>query len=345
MTYAVLNTKHHDGYAMFHTKYSDFSIENSPFGGDIVREYVDAFRGEGLKIGLYFSLIDWHHPDYPAFEDADKERYLTLSIRQPTKEQWDRYLEFMFGQIRELLTNYGKIDVLWFDGQWERSPEQLKAKELRDMIHSLQPEILINDRLPGQGDFDTPEQFVPPELQQRMWETCLTMNTSWGYNPTDPEHKTARELIHIMCEVAAKGGNLLLNVSPKGNGTLPDEHIERLKTIGQWMTRNGESIVGTTPGLEPWQFYGPSTRKGNTVYLHLLMKPYDTVSVKGISVNKVKSVRELRTGEELQYKKRISVVDLITENAAPYGELTVNVPDHVVDPCATVIAIEFFEMS
>jgi alpha-L-fucosidase len=148
-----------------------------------------------------------------------------------------------------------------------------------------------------------------------------------------------------MCEVAAKGGNLLLNVSPKGNGTLPDEHIERLETLGQWMTRNGESIVGTTPGLEPWQFYGPSTRNGNTVYLHLLMKPYDTVSIKGISVNKVKSVRELRTGEELPYKKRISVIDLLTENAAPYGELSVNVPDHVVDPYATVIAIEFFELS
>jgi alpha-L-fucosidase len=345
MTYAVFTTKHHDGYAMFNTKHSDFSIENSPYRRDIVREYVDAFRSEGLKIGLYFSLIDWHHPDYPAFEDADRQRYATLSLRQPTKEQWDRYLEFMFGQIRELLTNYGKIDVIWFDGQWERSPEQLKAKELRDMIQSLQPEILINDRLPGQGDFDTPEQFVPAEPQQRMWETCLTMNTSWGYNPIDPEYKTARELIHTTCEVAAKGGNLLLNVSPKGNGKLPDEHIERLEALGQWMARNGESIVGTVPGLEPWQFYGPSTRNGNTVYLHLLMKPNDTVSIKGISVNKVKSVRELRTGEELPYKKRIPVVDLLTENATPYGELTVTVPEHVVDSYATVIAIEFFEMS
>jgi alpha-L-fucosidase len=249
----------------------------------------------------------------------------------------------MFGQIRELLTNYGKIDVLWFDGQWERSSEQLKAKELRDMIRSLQPEILINDRLPDQGDFDTPEQFVPAEPQQRMWETCLTMNTSWGYNPADPEYKTARELIHTTCEVAAKGGNLLLNVSPMGNGTLPDEQLDRLEALGQWMAKNGESIVGTTPGLKPWQWYGPSTRRGNTIYLHLLMKPYDAVSVKGISVNKVTSVRELRTCEELPYKKRIPVIDLLTENPAPTGEIIVTVPDHVLDPYATVIAVEFSE--
>ncbi len=345
MTYAVFTTKHHDGYAMFHTKYSDFSIQNSPYQKDIVREYVDAFRSEGLKIGLYFSLIDWHHPDYPAFEDTDRQYYSTLSLRQPTKEQWDRYLEFMFGQIRELLTNYGKIDVIWFDGQWERSPDQLKTKELGDMIRSLQPEILINDRLPNQGDFDTPEQFVPPEPQKRMWETCLTMNTSWGYNPTDPGDKTARELIHTVCEVAAKGGNLLLNVSPMGNGKLPDEQIEKLEAIGKWMARNKEGIVGTVPGCEPWQFYGPSTRKGNTVYLHLLMKPYDTVSIKGIPVNTVKSVRALSTYEELLYKKRVPVVDIIIESPNPNGELIVSVPDHVVDPYATIIAIEFAEMS
>ena len=341
MTYAVLTTKHHDGYAMFHTKYSDFSIQYSPYRADIVREYVDAFRSGGLKIGLYFSLIDWHHPDNPAFEDADRQRYATLSIRQPAKEQWDRYLEFMFGQIQELLTNYGTIDVLWFDGQWERSPEQLKAKELRDMIKSLQPDILINDRLPNQGDFDTSEQFVPAEPQRRMWETCLTMNTSWGYNSADAEYKTARELIHTLCEVAAKGGNLLLNVSPMGNGKLPDEQIERLEAMGAWMRKNGESIVGTVPGLEPWQFYGPSTRKGNTVYLHLLMKPYETVAVRGIPVNTIKSVRELSTGEELPFKKRVSVVDLLTENHAAKGELMITVPDHVVDQYATVVAIDF----
>ncbi|MGB8311344.1 MAG: alpha-L-fucosidase [Halobacteriota archaeon] len=345
MTYAVLTTKHHDGYAMFHTKYSDFSIENSPYQKDIVREFVEAFRAEGLRTGLYFSLIDWHHPDYPAFQDTDRQYYASLSLRQPTKEQWDRYLEFMFSQVRELLTNYGKIDVIWFDGQWERSPDQLKTKELRDMIKSLQPEILIDDRLTDQGDFDTPEQFVPAEPQKRMWETCMTMNTSWGYNPTDPDYKTTRELIHTLCEVAAKGGNLLLNVSPMGNGKIPDEQIKRLETIETWMVRNRESIVGTVPGLEPWQFYGPSTRKGNTIYLHLLMKPYETVSIKGIPVNMVKSVRVLGTGEELGYKKRIPVVDILIQNPTPKGELIVSVPDHAVDPYATVIAIDFAQTS
>lgn len=174
MQYVILTAKHHDGFSLFHTQQSDFSIEYAPYKKDIVREFVEAMRAEGLRIGLYFSLIDWHYPDYPAFTEADKP-YQFGKFRQPTNSQWERYLEFMFAQVRELLSNYGKIDLLWFDGGWERKPEQWQARQLHEMIRSLQPHLLINDCLRGFGDFDTCEQFIPPQPPQRTWEACLTL--------------------------------------------------------------------------------------------------------------------------------------------------------------------------
>jgi len=288
---------------------------------------------------MYFSLSDWHHPDYPPFTEADKP-YNFFALPQPTDAQWARYLDLLFGQVRELLTNYGSVDVIWFDGHWERHPpEKWKAAELRAMIKSLQPEILINDRLPGCGDFDTPEQFIPPQPPAATWETCMTMNESWGYSPQDTRYKSPRQLIHSLCEVASRGGNLLLNVGPKGDGTLPAEQVERLEVVAQWMARNGESIVGTTPGLEPWQFYGPSTRRGNRIYLHALMRPYETVSVRGVPIRRVVSVRALAQDTELTHTSRCSIIDELL-NADPFGELTIAVPEAVIDPYATVIALD-----
>ena len=339
MQYATLTTKHHDGFAMFDTRLSDFSIMHAPYGRDIVRQFVDAFRAQGLRIGVYFSLSDWHHPDYPAFSEADKP-YDFFRLPQPTPAQWSRYLDVMFGQVRELLTTYGRIDVIWFDGHWERlPPASWKAHELRTMIKELQPDILINDRLPEQGDFETPEQFVPAQPPASRWETCLTMNESWGYNPSDTDLKSPRQLIHTLCEVAGKGGNLLLNVSPMGDGRLPPEQIERLDAVASWMAAHGESIVGTLPGLEPWQFYGPSTRRGERVYLQLLMKPYDSVTVRGVPIRRIRSVRALGHGTDLPWRARCPIIDQLF-NADPFGELTITVPESVVDPYATVIAMD-----
>jgi len=347
MEYAVLTAKHHDGYAMFHTKLSDFSVEHSPYGKDIVRGFVEAMRSAGLRVGLYFSLIDWHHPDYPAFTEADKP-YLPARWPKPTPEQWGRYTDFMFGQVRELLTNYGPIDLIWFDGGWERTAEQWRAKELAEMIRSLQPGIVINDRLPTCGDYDTPEQFVPPQPPGRPWEVCMTMNESWGYNPADTRYKSPRQLVHTLCEIAGKGGRLLLNVSPMGNGRLPPEQLGRLEDVRSWMSRNGEAITGTRPGLEPWQFYGPSTVKvlrqaqdeREIVYLHLLMRPYETVSVRGVRTKRVKSVRILGYDRPAEFTTRCAILDSLL-NADPLGELIITVPEAVLDPYATVIAVEF----
>jgi alpha-L-fucosidase len=339
MTYAVLTTKHHDGFALWPTRAADWSIARTPYGGDLVREYVDAARAEGLRVGFYFSLSDWHHPDYPPFTDDDRP-YRYGQVPKPTAEQWERFVAVLFRQIAELLTDYGRIDVLWFDGGWERSAEAWHCAELETRIRALQPEILINDRLPGSGDFDTPEQFVPPQPPARAWETCLTMNDSWGWNPSDTQYKSARSLVHTLCEVAGRGGNLLLNVSPTGDGSLPPAHVERLDAIARWMEAYGESIVGTAPGLEPWQFYGPSTRRGSTVYLHLLQRPYDSVTLRGVYIKRVQAARELRSGTSLAFRSRCTIIDQLL-NSDPLGELTIDVPESLLDPLATVIAVDF----
>ncbi len=341
MQYVVIAAKHHDGFAMFHTRESDFTIANTGFKRDVIGETLDAFRAEGLRDGIYFSLIDWHHPDYPAFTEADKP-YRWGHWRRSTPEQWNRFVTFMFAQIRELLTGYGKIDLLWFDGGWERSPAEWKSAELAAMVRSLQPGILINDRLPGFGDFQTPEQAVPARAPERTWETCMTMNESWAYNPADTNYKSARTLAHTLAEVAGKGGNLLLNISPRGDGTLAPEQVERLETIGSWMGRGAaESIIGTRAGLEPWQFYGPSTRRGDRVYLHLLMRPYETVSVRGIHVRRVKSVTVPTSGAEpLEFRRRITAADYLF-NRDPIGAIEIDVPERSIDPVATVLAIDF----
>ena len=247
MRYAVFVAKHHDGFALYPTRAGDFSVAISRYRGDLVREYVEAARDLGLRVGLYFSLCDWHHPDYPPFTDADRPYRMGLAPR-PTAEQWQRYLDFLFAQVRELLTEYGAIDVLWFDGGWERSFDEWRSKDLHDLIRSLQPDILINDRLPGYGDFDTPEQFVPPQPPARAWETCMTMNDTWGYSPSDTNYKSARELVHALCEVAGRGGNLLLNVSPTADGSLPPEQTERLDAVADWMAAYGASHPRHRPG-------------------------------------------------------------------------------------------------
>jgi alpha-L-fucosidase len=338
MRYAVLTAKHHDGFALWPTRAGGLSVAQSKYAGDLVREFVDAARANDLRVGLYYSLCDWHHADYPAFRDEHRPYRFGREPR-PTPEQWARFLEFQFAQMRELLTDYGQIDLLWFDGGWERTPEEWRAQEFVALIRGLQPGIVINDRLPGHGDYDTPEQFIPPQPPARRWETCLTMNETWAWNPRDTRYKSARALVHALCEVASRGGNLLLNASPDADGALPEPQIERLDALASWMERHADAIHDTRPGLEPWQFYGPSTRKGERVFLHLLMRPYDSVSVRGVPVKRVRAVRELSRGRALAHRSRTTILDQMV-NPDPLGELTIAVPEELVDPLATVIELE-----
>jgi alpha-L-fucosidase len=337
--YLVFTTKHHSGYAMFKTKTSRFSVEHSPCKRDLVAEVAEAVRAAGLRVGFYFSLSDWSHPDYPAFTDADRPYSVGRSPPLPSPEQWERYLAAMREQLRELLTGYGRVDLLWFDGGWERPLAMWKGAELIPYLRSLQPDIVINDRLYGFGDYDTPEQFVPPRPLPRRWETCLTMNESWGYSPSDHEYKSARRLVHMLAEVRGKGGNLLLNVSPKGDGTLPAEQALRLDAVARWMAANGESIHEAQPGLEPWQFYGPSTRRGGRLYLHLLARPYDSVTVRGVRVRRALRVTVLATGRELAFTRRTGILESLQDD--PDGELTIEVPESALDDLATVLAVDF----
>ena len=336
MGYAVLTAKHHSGHAMWPSRLSDWTIAQSPYGRDIVGEFVHAMRSEGLRVGLYFSLSDWHHPDYPPFTEADKPYRLGQSPPAPDAETWSRYLDFMKGQLEELLTDYGMIDVLWFDGGWER--RHWDASGVEALVRRLQPSILINDRLPGVGDYTTPEQFVPDEAPGGRWETCLTMNRSWGWNPGDTHYKSARAIVHTLCQVAGKGGNLLLNVSPRGDGSLPPEQVERLEEIGIWMGANGEAIRSTGAGLRPSQFYGPSTRRNDTVFLHLLMRPYETVECRGLPVRRIRSVREVASGRVLAFRVHTGIVESMAPD--PEGTVTIEVPEGLIGPLATVLAVE-----
>jgi alpha-L-fucosidase len=337
--YVVFTARHHSGFSMFHTRASDFSIEHSPYRVDITRQLVDAVRAEGLRVGVYYSLSDWHHPDYPAFEESDKP-YAYERYRRPSPEAWARYLEYVQAQVTELLTRYGRIDILWFDGHWERSADEWQAAELRKLVASLQPNTIINDRLPGQGDYSTPEQLFPTKAPPGPWELCLTMNDSWGWRPTDTNYKSPRDLVRSLADVASRGGNLLLNISPMGDGDLPDNQVSRLKELGAWIATHGEAVIGVRPAPASVDFYGPVTLRDNRLYLHLIAQPIENIVVRGIPVRRVRRVSVLGTKEPLRYRLPVATYDDHLLGADMLAELTIDAPAPT-DALINVISIEF----
>jgi alpha-L-fucosidase len=322
--YVVFTTRHAAGYSMFHTKHSDFSVEHSPFGRDVTRELIDAVRAEGLRVGVYYSLPDWHHPDYPAFTLADRP-YRRDGLRRSSPEQWGRYLRYLHDQLTELLTQYGQIDLLWFDGDWERTTEEWHADQIRLLAKSLQPRVVINDRLPAHGDYVTPEQVMPIEPLPGPWELCLTMSESWGYRPADHRRKSARQLAVYLSETAGNGGNLLLNVGPDGLGELPAWQVERLDALTAWTRRHGEAVLGVRPGRAGVRFHGPVTERDDTVYLHLVMRPAGEVVARGLPVKRIRGVRLLATGEPLPFRTNVEVHNGVVPDE-PSGELFVEFP-------------------
>lgn len=320
MKYAVMTAKHHDGFCLFDSEYTDYKISSYVEGADFTRDYIEAFRSQGLKVGLYYSLIDWHHEDYPYVGNhplANREGF--------SKEDynWENYLEYMYNQIEELMTKYGKIDILWLDFSFdEYSGEKWGATELVEMIRKHQPEIILNNRLvenhgvstdarefTGYGDFETPEQGIPEKKlvdgygNDIPWETCLTLNNSWGFRSTDEEWKSPELIIHALVNCVSKNGNLLLNVGPDSQGTIPLESRKTLQAVGEWMKENGESIYGCRDAELPKPDWGYFTQNGNVLYAHVTNKPIGHINI-GPQDKEIEEVVVLNTGEEAYTSSR-----------------------------------------
>ena len=314
MQYAVLTAKHHDGFCLFDSQLTDYKSTNTPFGRDIVREFLEAFRAEGIKTGLYFSLIDWHHPDYPHYQDAHHPMRKNPDYPNDTRN-FSRYLDYLHGQVRELLTGYGNIDIMWFDFSYnEMNGEKWKASELVAMARELQPHIIIDNRLEGSGessgtiltadptayagDFAAPEQMIPPAGVVNVlgdpvpWEACVTLNNNWGYHAGDRHYKQAGMVVRMLVECVSKNGNLLLNVGPDALGRIPDESVKVLEQVGRWMDVNAESIYGCGQADYPKPEWGRYTQKGNKLYIHVLEEQAGAICLADMA-GKINSLRLL----------------------------------------------------
>jgi len=342
--YAVLTTKHHDGFALWDTKANKLNArDGSPAGRDLIGPYCEALRKHGLKVGLYFSHLDWSHPDYATVlpkraqpHDHATKHKNRFGYPQGSEDPaaWERFLEFHRSQLKELCTRYSP-DLLWFDGDWERDPEQWRFKELREQLLYWAPGVVLNSRMGGYGDYGTPEQAMPVTKPQGPWEFCVTINDSWGYQKKDTNFKSARQCIRMLAECAGIGGNLLLDVGPKSDGTIIPEQTAVLKELGRWARKHSEAIHATITGLPPGLFYGASTlnKEKDVLYLICFDRPNDQVAVKGI-LNDVKRVSVVGGGELKQRKI----------GGAPWaklpGILWIDVPESALDPDATVLKVE-----
>ncbi|MDP4185827.1 MAG: alpha-L-fucosidase [Bacteroidota bacterium] len=318
MKYAVITTKHHEGFCLFDSKYTDYKAPNTPANRDLLKEWVEAFRAEGLKVGFYYSLIDWHHPDFtidvnhPQRVNSDAE-YDKLNKGKNMKV----YQEYLKSQIRELLTNYGEVSMLWLDfsypGKHGKGHEDWDSENLLKMVRKLQPGIIVNDRLDlknveGGWDFTTPEQFKvakwPEENGVRVpWETCQTFSGSWGYYRDETSWKDTKQLLELLIESVSKGGNLLLNVGPTSRGVFDERAQSRLKSMGKWMKFNSRSIYGCTQAPDEYSkpdncllTYNPKTKR---LYVHLLDYPLQNFTLPGYE-GKVKYAQFLHDGSEIK---------------------------------------------
>lgn len=283
--YMVLTAKNHDGYCLYDTQTTNFCSTKQACGRDLVAEYMEAARAEGLRAGVYFSMMDWYHPDG-----------IRCVVDEAARK---RFVEYIHTQIRELCANYGKLDILWYDGAWPMDAEQWEAEKLNKMIFELQPDIVVNDRGALPGDFSTPEQKIEAADEGRAWETCMTINGAWGYVRADENWKTPQSVVGNLITCARGGGNFLLNIGPRQDGSVPEGSVRVLTEVGKWMDRNGETIYGSERCKVVRSNYMNFTRKGNTLYMHVYRWPGSTLILARLK-SRVKSARWLATGKPVE---------------------------------------------
>lgn len=301
--YAVLTSKHHDGVALWPTQASSLNVvESTPAGRDLIGPYIEALRERGLKVGLYFSHLDWSHPDYASLSHPKGERNEFAYVETDDPAKWERFLTFHRAQLRELCTQFGPLDLMWFDGDWERSAEQWRMAELRDQLHVWQPTMVLNSRMCGHGDYATPEQGLPMSPPDGPWEFCMTLNDNWGYRPSDTNHKSSGQIIRIFAEIVGMGGNLLLDVGPKADGTIPEEQAQRLRDLGRWVRKHSEAIFDTRAGLPPGHCYGPSSLSSDGRKLYLFSWAGTSAWIRGLRTE-VKAVRILGRDEPVAWNR------------------------------------------
>jgi alpha-L-fucosidase len=285
MKYMVLTSKHHEGFCNWDTKLTNYNAVNYGPRRDVIKEFVEAGRAEGLRVGFYYSLMDWHHPD-GARCDTDR------AARR-------RFVDYTHGLIRELMTNYGKIDILWYDVSWPLDADGWESEKMNQMVFGLQPDIIVNNRNRLAGDFSTPEQTIKAETGGRAWESCMTLNDSWGYQRADDNWKDPRTVIRNLITCARDGGNYLLNIGPQPDGGIPPESARILTAVGEWVHRNGDTIYGADICQPHTSQYAAFTRKGRTLYMHVYFWPAGgDIAISGLK-QKVLSAKILKTGAAL----------------------------------------------
>lgn len=324
--YICFTTRHHDGFSMFDTKYSDYNIvDATPFKRDVVKELAEECKKQGIKLHLYYSHLDWTREDYYPYGRTGRNTGRTKH------GNWNDYFNFMNNQLTELLTNYGPIGAIWFDGMWDQPDDfDWRLDEQYSLIHKLQPACMIGNnhhKKPIEGeDFQMFERDLPgenkaglsseSEIGQLPLETCQTMNGMWGYKIQDQNYKSVSELIRLLVRASGKGANLLMNVGPQPNGEIPAVALERLKGMSEWLSKYGETVYGTTRGDVMTADWGTTTRKGNTLYVHILtdnMPQFVTLPLK----DKVVSAVNLNTGTKVSYEKIKGGIVLHTDNLEP----------------------------
>ena len=344
--YAVMTTKHHDGVALFDTKQSDLNvIEKTAAKRDLIEGYAKALKARDLKVGMYYSLIDWSREDYRSVygEGTNPDDYATCNRfecpagKPENPKLWEEFLEFNNKQIGEVMTNYGTVDLLWFDGDWERSAKQWKMEDFKKHLLSFNPNVICNSRMQGHGDYETPELGIPIIAPSREWEYCITMNTSWGYRASDNDYKTSRQVMRMFCDCLTLGGNMLLDIGPKPDGTIDQRQEQILLDLGEFIHDNEEAIYETDKGLDYNFYLGGSTISFDkkTIYLFVYDKPSEYVCLKGIKTP-AKKVSILHSGEEIT---NIDYTGGIPWSNIP-GTMWIDLPEEKLHKWITVIKVE-----